>query len=76
MAISLTKEEALARFYEPERENILSLALNEDIKNIFPLHLTRSDRENSLIIAGAIHDVVLKVLLRALNIIYDENLDS
>jgi hypothetical protein len=76
MSISLTIEEAQARLRQPQRLSILSLAVNEDIKSIFPLHLTGKKKEDDKIIGDAFHRLVLKVLLRAITIVYDENLDS
>lgn len=76
MSISLTAEQAQARLREPQRRNILSIAINEDIKSVFPLHLTGNKTEDSTTIGLAMHNVVTRVLLRALEIIYNENLDS
>jgi hypothetical protein len=75
MAISLTKEEFLDRFKDPIRQRILALALNEDMKSVFPMKLTTNSEQNSIIIASAIHEVVVKVLPRLMDIVYEENLD-
>lgn len=75
MTLSLTKEQIGERLLEPQRLTLLRLAIDEDVKSIFPLHFTKNDEENSLIMTEAMSNLVNKLLFRAITLAYDEILD-
>ena len=79
MELSLTKTQLLERLLEPQRVKLLSLAINEDAKQVFPLHLQVQAQSNqaeiNIDITEALGKLASKWLLRAIALAYEDSLD-
>jgi hypothetical protein len=74
--LSLTKNELLERILEPQRSRILTLAIKEDIRSIFPLTIrARKNKEISIDISQQVQKLVFKTLFRVTDLAFDEALD-
>jgi hypothetical protein len=77
MAINLTREQAIARLNEPERKKLLILALNEDVKSLFPMHLEGYLTKNDQItLVKAINELIFGANMRTFDLVFNEGLDS
>lgn len=66
----------LTRISEPRRQKLLTLALKRDMESVFPFRTTGNQKQDRILVASAIHNVVTKVVYRPLEIAYNEDLDS
>jgi hypothetical protein len=74
--ISLTKRELLERILEPPRSRLLTLAIKEDIRSIFPLTIpAKQEKEISIDISPQVQKLVFKALFRVTDLAFDEALD-
>ena len=75
MTISLTQEEFYQRLLE--RRKLLIIAINEDVKNIFPLRYKtgRNKSEINIDITEPIGELLLKEITRVVDLVYREGLD-
>ena len=74
--LSLTREQLLRRLVESQRSSLLALAINEDAKRYFTFKVeANSSQEVNIDVTEPLRAVTKKLLLRAIDIAYDENLD-
>ena len=76
MAISLTIEQLHERLLGRPRNQLLAMAVSEDMKSMFPFILSNGNEENSGIIREAFKELGFKMLYQAINLAYDEDFDS
>jgi len=80
MALSLTREQLLERLDDPHRMQLLVIALNEDMKQVFPvdykIQFPINTNDINIDIGEALIKLSSKWLLRAVDLAYDENLDG
>jgi hypothetical protein len=77
MAISLTLEQALERLLEPQRLHLLRIAIDEDVKCIFPLQINLADdAATQKALKEALGNLIDRLLLRALRLAFEESLDK
>ncbi len=76
MELSLTKAQLLERLLEPQRTKLLVLAINEDVKKVFPIRIeAQNQAEINIDVTEALRTLSSKWLSRAINLAYDETLD-
>ena len=75
MPISLTQEEFLERLLA--RHQLLRVAINEDIKTLFPfaIKVDRNQTEININLTEPISELVLKIMVRVITLVYEEALD-
>ena len=75
MSISLTREQFFERL--DERKRLLIIAVDEDVKSIFPIRTTviGNQTENNINLRKPISDLLLKTIARVINLVYEEGLD-
>lgn len=80
MALSLTREQLLERLVDPHRMQLLAIALNEDMKQVFPvdykIQFPINTNDINIDIGEALIKLSSKWLLHAVDLAYDENLDG
>ena len=75
--IRLSKNELLERIVEPQRSRLLTLAIKEDIRSIFPLTIrARKEKDISIDISQQVQKLVFKTLFRVTDLAFDETLDA
>ena len=77
MAISLTKEQILEKLLEPRRLSLLILAISEDAKKTMTLKYKpqTNQSEVNIDITQPLSEFTNRILLRAIELAYDETLD-
>ena len=75
MAISLTLEEFLQRLLA--RQQLLNIAVQEDVKKIFPLkaQVNINQPNISVDLAKPISELMFKTVVRLVTLVYEERLD-
>jgi len=73
--LSLTKEEFMGRLLA--RSQLLRVAVDEDVRKIFPsaLKIMKTEAGISLDLTGPVTELLLKVMMRVINLVYEESLD-
>ena len=75
MPISLTQEQFYQRL--DERRRLLIIAIDEDVKAIFPIktQVIVKQTEINIDLRKPISELLLKTMVRVVNLVYEEGLD-
>jgi hypothetical protein len=76
VAISLTIKQVHARLQERPRNQLLAMAVNEQMNSMFPFILSNGNEENSRLIEEAFKELGFKMLYQAIELAYNEDFDS
>jgi hypothetical protein len=76
VAISLTIKQVHARLQERPRNQLLAMAVSEQMNIMFPFILSNGNEENSRLIREAFKELGFKMLYQAIELAYNEDFDS